>query len=48
MTFGMTYTLSERMKIEKVEKLIVNLPDKKEYAIHIGNLKLELNHGLVF
>ena len=31
--------LSERMKIEKVEKLIANLHDKSEYFIHIRNLK---------
>ena len=35
------------MKTEKVEKLVVNLQDKKEYAIHIRNLKQTLNHGLV-
>ena len=34
------------MKIEKVEKLIANLLDKKEYVIHTGNLKQALNHGL--
>ena len=39
--------LSERMKIEKVEKLVANLHDKTEYVIHIRNLKQELNHGLV-
>ena len=27
------------MKIEKVEKLVVNLLDKTEYVIHIRNLK---------
>ena len=31
--------LSERMKIEKVEKLVANLHDKTEYVIHIRNLK---------
>ena len=35
------------MKIEKVEKLVVNLHDKTEYVIHIRNLKQALNHGLV-
>ena len=35
------------MKIEKVEKLVTNLHDKTEYAIHIRNLKLALNHGLI-
>ena len=34
------------MNIEKVEKLVTNLYDKKEYAIHIGNLKQALYHGL--
>ena len=37
----------ERMKIEKVEKLVANLNDKTEYVIHIRNLKQALNHGLV-
>ena len=40
--------LPERMKIEKVEKLVANLHDKTEYVIHIRNLKQVLNHGLVF
>ena len=39
--------LLERMKIEKVEKLVANLHDKTEYVIHIRNLKQALNHGLV-
>ena len=30
--------LLERMKIEKVEKLVANLHDKTEYVIHIRNL----------
>ena len=38
----------EKMKIEKVEKLVANLHDKTEYVIHIRNLKQVLNHGLVF
>ena len=29
--------LPERIKIEKVEKLVVNLYDKNEYVIHIRN-----------
>ena len=37
----------ERMKIEKVDKLVSNLHDKTEYVIHVRNLKLALNHGLV-
>ena len=40
--------LSERMKIEKVEKLVANLHDKTKYVIHIRNLKQALNHGLLF
>ena len=37
----------ERMKIEKVEKLVTNLHDKSEHVIHIRNLKQALNHELV-
>ena len=32
----------------KVEKLVANLHHKKEYVIHIRNLKQTLNLGLVF
>ena len=39
--------LPERMKIEKVEKLVTNLHDKTEYIIHTRNLKQALNHGLI-
>ena len=39
--------LPERMKIEKVEKLVANLHDKTEYVIHKINLKQSLDHGLV-
>ena len=47
-TFTMIYTFfPERMKIEKIEKLVTNLHDKEEYVIHIRNLKQVLNHGLV-
>ena len=35
------------MKLEKFEKLLTNLHDKSEYAIHIRNLKQALNHGLI-
>ena len=38
--------LQERMKIEKVEKLVANLHDKAEYVLHIRNLKQTLDHGL--
>ena len=37
----------ERMKIEKVEKLVTNLHDKSEHVIHIRNLKQALNPELV-
>ena len=37
----------ERMKTEKVEKLVVNWHDKKEYVTHIRNLDKALNHRLV-
>ena len=36
------------MKIGKVEKLVANLYDKNEYALHIRNIKQALNHGLDF
>ena len=39
--------LPQRMKIEKVEKLVANLHVKSEYIINIRNLKQALNHGLV-
>ena len=39
--------LSERIKIEKVEKLVANLHDTNEYFIPIRNLKQALSHGLV-
>ena len=34
----------ETRKIEIVEKHVANLHSKKEYAIHIRNLKQPLNH----
>ena len=43
----MKFTMPERMKIKKVEKLVANLHDETEYVIHIRNLKQALNHGLV-
>ena len=39
--------LPERMKIEKVRKLVANLHGTTENVIHISNLKQSLNHGLV-
>ena len=37
----------ERMKFEKVEKLVAGLHDKEEYVIHIKNFKQTSIHGLV-
>ena len=39
--------LSERKKVNKVEKLICCIEDKEKYIIHIKVLKQALNHGLV-
>ena len=39
--------LSEKMKIKKFNKLVCNLHDKKEYAVHIRTLKQALNHRLI-
>ena len=39
--------LPERKKVEKVEKLICSIEDKKKYVIHIIALKQALNHGLM-
>ena len=36
------------MKINKCNKLVCNLYDKKNYVTHIRNLKQALNHGLIF
>ena len=38
--------LPERMKIDKAQKLVCNLLDKKKYVVHINILKQALNHGL--
>ena len=38
--------LLERMKIDKTQKLVCNLRDKKKYVVHISILKQALNHGL--
>ena len=40
--------LPERMKNEKVEKLVANSNDKTAYLVHIRNLKQALNYGLFF
>ena len=36
----------ERMKIDKTQKLVCNLRDKKKCVVHISILKQALNHGL--
>ena len=38
--------LPERMKLEKVEKLVIKLLNKTEYVIHKINIKQALNRGL--
>ena len=38
--------LSERMKVDKCEKLVCNLFNKKKYVAHINSLKQALIHGL--
>ena len=38
--------LPEKMKIDKTQKLVCNLHDKKKYFVHISILKQALNHGL--
>ena len=38
--------LLERKKLEKVEKLVCNIEDKKKYVIHIRALKQALNNEL--
>ena len=39
--------LTERIQMEKAEKLVVNLHDKEENVIHMRNLKPALNRQLV-
>ena len=38
-------SIPQRVKIEKVEKLVPNLHDKTEDVIFIRNLKQTFNHG---
>ena len=38
--------LSVSKKVNKLEKLICDIEDKKKYVIHIRDLKQALNHGL--
>ena len=39
--------LPERKKIEKCKKLVCNIHNKDNYAVHIRALKQALNHGLI-
>ena len=39
--------LPDRMKVNKVNKLIASVYDKNNYSIHIYALKQALNHGLI-
>ena len=39
--------LPDRMKVNKVKKLVCNVTDKENYSIHIDALKRAVNHGLV-
>ena len=39
--------LPEGMKIDKRNKLVCNLYDKKSYVVHIRSLKQALNHGII-
>ena len=38
--------LPDRMKANKVKKLVSNVTNKENYSIHIFALKQALNHGL--
>ena len=38
--------LSERMKVDKCNKLVCNLFNMKKYVTHINSLKQALNNGL--
>ena len=38
--------MPESKKVNKVEKLICDIEDKKKYVIHIRALKQAVNHGL--
>ena len=39
--------MCKRMEINKVEKLVPNLHDKKNYVIHMRALNRALKHGLI-
>ena len=38
--------LPDRVKVNKVKKLVCIVTDKENYSIHIVTLKQALNHGL--
>ena len=38
--------LPDRMKVNKVTKLVCNLNDKENYSVHVLTLKQALNHAL--
>ena len=38
--------LPEKMRINKHDKVVCTLYDKKNYVVHIRNIKQTLNHGL--
>ena len=38
--------LPEKIKIDKTQKLVCNLRDKKKYVVHTSIFKQALNHGL--
>ena len=40
-------SLPERMKINKCNKLVCNLYDKKDYVVHIRSSKQALHHGVI-
>ena len=39
--------LPDRMKVNKVKKLVCNVTEKENYSTHVVALKQTLNHGLV-
>ena len=41
------YPKEKTNKLEKVEKIICGIEDKKKYVIHIRALKQALNHRLI-
>ena len=48
MNFKMIYHFYQKQcKFKKLKKLVVNLPGKNEYILHIRNLKQALNHEIV-